>query len=97
MMNVVLMLCTLALYGRWITDMLTGYKLYPAEALRGFDVKTAGFETDHELTAKLVRASIPIREVPIDYTPRSAEEGKKIRPIDGLIALWTLVRFRFVD
>jgi hypothetical protein len=36
-----------------------------------------------------------IYEVPIAYTPRRAEEGKKIRGIDALIAVWTLLRFRF--
>ena len=42
-------------YGRWITDTLTAYKLYPAEVVRGMNIRTSGFETDHEITAKLVR------------------------------------------
>ena len=96
-MNVVLMMLTRALYGRWITDPLTGYKVYPTAVLKSFDVKTHGFETDHELTGKLVRRDVDIVEVPVSYTPRSAEEGKKIRPIDGAIAVWTLLRFRFRD
>jgi len=96
-MNVVLSVFCLLLYGRWITDLLTGYKIYPAGILKGFTVRTRGFETDHELTAKLVKSGIAIHEVPVGYTPRSKEEGKKIRARDGLIALWTLLRFRFVD
>ena len=59
--------------------------------------RTSGFETDHEITAKLIRRRLRIVEVPIEYYPRSAEEGKKIKPSDGLIAVWTLLRFRFVE
>ncbi|MBF0626080.1 MAG: glycosyltransferase family 2 protein [Magnetococcales bacterium] len=93
-MNLTLSLLCLLLYGRWLTDLLTAYKIYPTALIRGFEVLTHGFETDHELTAKLIRAGAVIREVPIAYRPRSLAEGKKIRPRDGLIALWTLVRFR---
>lgn len=93
--NVVLSLWTGLLYGRRITDPLTAYKLYPLQILRRMNVKTHGFETDHELTAKLAKMGIPIKEVPIAYQPRSVEEGKKIRARDGLIAVWTLLKFRF--
>lgn len=97
LVNRTLSVLALFLYGRWITDLLTGYKIYPTTFLRNVVVKTAGFETDHELTAKLIRAGVAIREVPAAYYPRSVADGKKIRPIDGLIAVWTLVRFRFSD
>ena len=86
---------TFVLYGRWISDTLTAYKLYPRSVFTWMKIKTHGFETDHEITAKLVRAGIRIVEVPIAYHPRSVEEGKKIKASDGLIALWTLLRFRF--
>jgi dolichol-phosphate mannosyltransferase len=86
---------TFLLYGRLITDTLTAYKIYPTDVIRGLDVRTHGFETDHEITAKLIRRGVRIREVPIGYEPRSVEEGKKIGPRDGLIAVWTLLRFRF--
>ena len=94
-----LILCawTFLLYGRWITDTLTAYKLYPIEFVRSVRVKTHGFESDHEMTAKLLRRGYRIREVPIKYSPRSVEEGKKIRARDGLVAAWTLLRFRFSD
>ncbi|HIJ83264.1 MAG: Glycosyl transferase [Magnetococcales bacterium] len=93
-MNIILALWTWMLFGRFVTDMLTGYKIYPMVVLRQFTVKTRGFETDHEISAKLIRQGIEIREVPISYSPRSIAEGKKIRLIDGLIALITLLRFR---
>ncbi len=86
---------TLLLYGKWISDTLTAYKLYPAKILKAMKLETSGFETDHEITAKLLRAGCKIAEVPISYRPRSREEGKKIKPRDGVIAIWTLLTFRF--
>jgi dolichol-phosphate mannosyltransferase len=93
--GVVLSLWTLLLYGRWISDTLTAYKLYPAKVLKAMKIETHGFETDHEITAKLIRGGYRIVEMPISYRPRSLAEGKKIKPRDGLIAVWTLLRFRF--
>jgi hypothetical protein len=63
--------------------------------LKTLRLKTSGFETDHEITARLIREGLRIVEVPISYYPRSQEEGKKIKPRDGFIAIWTLLRFRF--
>jgi glycosyltransferase involved in cell wall biosynthesis len=91
----VLTLWTWMLYGRWITDTLTAYKLYPAATIKKMRVVTTGFETDHEITAKLLRGGNRIVEVPIAYFPRGVEAGKKIKPRDGVIAVWTLLRFRF--
>ena len=93
--GVILTFWTLLLYGRWITDTLTAYKLYPAAQLKAMKLVTSGFETDHEITARLIRAGLRITEVPIQYYPRGVEEGKKIKPRDGVIAVWTLLKFRF--
>ncbi len=93
--GLVLSCWTFLLYGRWISDTLTGYKLYPARVLKGMKLETSGFETDHEITAKLIRGGFKIVEVPISYHPRSLAEGKKIKPRDGLIAVWTLLKYRF--
>jgi glycosyltransferase involved in cell wall biosynthesis len=92
-----LTLWTALVYFRWITDTLTAYKLYPASAVKQMRLRTSGFETDHEITAKLIRRGLSIVEVPIRYLPRSREEGKKIKASDGFIAVWTLLRFRFSD
>ncbi|HYL73938.1 MAG TPA: glycosyltransferase family 2 protein [Bryobacteraceae bacterium] len=93
--GIILSLWTALLYARWITDTLTAYKLYPAQVLKAMKLETRGFETDHEITARLIRAGYKIAEVPISYHPRSLAEGKKIKPRDGLIAVWTLLKFRF--
>jgi len=93
--GVVLSIWTLLLYGRWISDTLTAYKLYPCARLKAMQIETHGFETDHEITAKLIRGGARIGEVPISYRPRTAAEGKKIKARDGWIAVWTLLKFRF--
>ena len=95
MAGVFLTFCVILLYGRWITDTLTAYKIYPIHEIRRMDIITNGFETDHEITAKLIHNGIQILEVPIHYHPRSLKEGKKIRMKDAFLALWTLLRFRF--
>ena len=95
MAGVILTFCVIVLYGRWITDTLTAYKIYPIHEIRRMDIITNGFETDHEITAKLIHNGIQILEVPIHYQPRSLKEGKKIRMKDAFLALWTLLRFRF--
>lgn len=95
LMNLGLCVETLLLFGRIITDNLTAYKLYPAAPLKRHTFVTSGFEGDHEITCLLLRHGYRIVEVPIDYAPRSVEEGKKIRMRDGVIALWTFLRCRF--
>lgn len=93
--NWTLSVLVLLLFQRWITDTLTGLKLYPGEFLRSTKLTTTGFEGDHEITARLVRARIDIEEVPIAYAPRARSEGKKIGPLDGVKAIMTFARFRF--
>ena len=50
-----------------------------------------------ELTAKLAKVHARIYEVPISYAGRAYWEGKKIRWTDGVVALWTILRYAFVD
>lgn len=83
------------LYGRWLSDCLTGYKIYPRQFYIDAKVETNGFETDHELTAKLFRSNSKIIEIPIRYYPRTVADGKKIGVADFFIAIYTIFRFRF--
>jgi glycosyltransferase involved in cell wall biosynthesis len=82
------------IYDIRITDEPTCYKVFDAALLKGLELKCEGFEFCPEVTAKVTRLGESIIEVPISYMPRSIIEGKKIRWTDGLIAVWTLVRFR---
>ena len=85
---------TALLVGQWVPDMFSGIKLYPAKPLKQLKLETNGFELDHEITVKLYRAGVKFGEAPIRYNPRSIGEGKKIRPKDGIIALWTVLQYR---
>lgn len=96
--NKFLSLVTTVLYGESITDMETGYKVFTKNSLSRISLKSKSFDFEPEITAKILRQGIHILELDIDTTPRGYDEGKKIRPVhDGLIALWTLVKYRFID
>lgn len=87
---------TSLLYGQWLTDMETGYKLFPKKAIVDMQIDARGFEFEPEITAKLLKRGYHIHEVPITTTPRSYEEGKKLNTItDGLKAVSTLFKYRF--
>ena len=55
------------------------------------DIITYGFETDHEITAKLIKQKYRIIEVPVSYKPRTKEEGKKINFFDAFKAMATII------
>jgi len=82
------------LFNSTLSDMETCYKLFPADLLKSLDLKAKRFEFEPEVTAKVLKRRIRIYEVPISYTGREVEEGKKISWKDGFIALWTLLRER---
>lgn len=86
------------LYRARLTDEATAYKAFKTDLLKGIDLRCAGFEFCPEVTAKLLKRGVRIAEVPITYRPRSGAEGKKLRYWrDGLIAVYTLVRYRISD
>lgn len=95
--NRLLSLITNILYNTTLSDMETGYKLFTKEALNNIKIKAKRFEFEPEITAKILKEGIRIYEVPISYTGREFSEGKKISWKDGLIALWTLIKYRFVN
>ncbi len=91
-----LSMVTNVLYFQHITDEPTCYKMFRTELLKSFHLKCKGFEFCPEVTAKVCRKGYKIQEVPIHYYPRTVEDGKKIRARDGWIALWTLLKYRFI-
>ncbi|MDR0691645.1 MAG: glycosyltransferase family 2 protein [Prevotellaceae bacterium] len=82
------------LYNQRLTDEPTCYKLFDASFLKSIPLSCAGFEFCPEVTAKVAGRGIKIREVPINYYPRSMHDGKKIKWTDGLKAIWTLLKYR---
>jgi hypothetical protein len=77
--------------------METGYKIFDAELLKSINLKSKRFDFEAEITAKILKKGIKILEIPIKVKPRSYNEGKKIGWIDGVMAIWTLIKYRFSD
>jgi glycosyltransferase involved in cell wall biosynthesis len=79
-----------------LTDMETCYKVFRREVLQGINIKSDRFGFEPEITAKVARKKNPkwrIYEIPISYSGRTYEEGKKIRPKDGINALYCILRY----
>jgi glycosyltransferase involved in cell wall biosynthesis len=92
-----LTLVTNILYNAILSDMETCYKVFRREVAANMKIRARGFEFEPEFTAKVLKQGIRIYEVPISYNGREWHEGKKIKWTDAPIALWTLLKYRFVD
>jgi hypothetical protein len=77
--------------------METGYKLFKREIIQNIPLNARRFDFEPEVTAKMLKRNIRIFEVPITFNPREYEEGKKIGLKDAFQAVWTLLKYRFVD
>lgn len=93
--NRFLSLVTNVLYSSTLSDMETCYKVFDRRVIAGMRVDSDRFEFEPEITAKVLRRGHRIYEVPISYSGREMEEGKKITWRDGFGALVTLVKYRF--
>jgi dolichol-phosphate mannosyltransferase len=80
--------------GRYLTDTVTALKMFRREVIQPLELRTSGFEMDHEITAKLLARRTRIVEVPIDYVPRTRAQGKKIGLADWFAAVRTFARYR---
>jgi glycosyltransferase involved in cell wall biosynthesis len=95
--NKILTLATNILYNAILSDMETCYKVFRAEVVEDMKIRSKRFDFEPEFTAKVLKQGIRIYEVPISYNGREWSEGKKIKWTDAPIALWTLIKYRFVD
>ena len=95
--NKILTLVTNILYNNILTDMETGYKVFRREVVLDIPLHARRFEFEPEFTAKVLKRKVRIFEVPISFNPRDYSEGKKIKAKDAVIALWTLIKYRFID
>lgn len=85
-----------AIFNRYITDAYTCYKFMTARRYEQLTLTANGFDIEAELTGGLLRSGAQIYEVPITYTARSREEGKKISARDGLFGISRLLRVRLL-
>ena len=90
-------LLTNIIYNSNITDMETGYKLFRRDILPDLHLTSNRFDIEPEITAKILKKRHQIYEVPISYFGRKFEEGKKLTWKDGVGAVWTLLKYRFVS
>ncbi len=90
----VVTLLTNILYNQRLTDEPTCYKVFDANLLRSIPLDCTRFEFCPEVTAKVAKRGIRIKELPISYYPRSIAEGKKISWLDGIEAIWVLLKYR---
>lgn len=95
--NKFLTFLTNVLYDTTLSDMETCYKVIPRELLQNIKLRANRFDFEPEITAKILKTGVRIYEVPISYAGRESNEGKKISWKDGLPALWSLIKYRFVD
>jgi glycosyltransferase involved in cell wall biosynthesis len=81
--------------GQKLTDMMTCYKMLPTDLMRSLKLKEQRFGFEPEITVKLGKVKgMKIVEVPISYSARTKEEGKKISWKDGMRAIWCIVKYR---
>ena len=80
-----------------LSDMETGYKVFRRSVLDKIHIRSDRFNFEPEITAKVAKTRCRVYEVPISYSGRTYDEGKKIGARDGLAALWAIIKFRFVD
>jgi len=80
-----------------LTDMETCYKAVRTELLRSIPLVSNDFRIEPELTIKLAKREARIFEIPISYSGRTYQEGKKINWRDGFKALFAMLRFWLSD
>lgn len=95
--NKFLTILTNILYGAEITDMETCYKAFKREFIQGITIKSNRFDFEPEITAKVMKNKARLKEVAISYNGRGHDEGKKINWKDGIHAILTIIKYRFID
>ena len=95
--NYMLTFMTNILYNTILSDMETGYKVFRKQVVEGMTIRAKRFDFEPEFTAKILKRKYRIFEVPIAFNPRDYSEGKKIKLRDAFEAVWTLLKYRFVD
>jgi hypothetical protein len=80
-----------------VTDIATCYKLMPSDFIKNIKIKEKGFSIEIELLSKFLKYNKSVVEVPISYSGRSYEEGKKIKTSDGFLYLFNTLKYKFLN
>jgi len=96
--NRMITMVTNFLYNSRLDDVETCYKAFKKDVISDIEITSNGFSFDPEITAKVLKKGVKIHQVPISsYDSRNRAQGKKITWVDGVEAVWTLIRYRFFD
>lgn len=76
-----------------LTDMETGYKVFRREVFKHISIESNRFGFEPEITSKVAKKGFRIYEVPISYSGRGYQEGKKITWKDGIKAIFTVLKY----
>ncbi|MBQ9245648.1 glycosyltransferase family 2 protein [bacterium] len=95
--NLFLTMLTNILFGTKITDMETCYKAFKRDFIQSITIKSNRFDFEPEITAKLLKKKAKLKEIPISYNGRAHDEGKKINWKDGIHAIITIIKYRFIN
>ena len=80
-----------------LTDAHTCYKVFDSKLFKKIKLKENGFAFCPEVTTKISKLKINIIEIPISYKGRTFEQGKKISYLDGALAIFALIKYKFFD
>jgi glycosyltransferase involved in cell wall biosynthesis len=82
------------LYNVYLRDIMTCHKAIRTDVFKSLPLREDGFAIEPEIVARLLQRGERIFEVPAHYKARATADGKKLRPVDGLRVVRTLVRCR---
>jgi glycosyltransferase involved in cell wall biosynthesis len=83
------------LYNSKLSDAFSGYKIFRSEIIKNISSSYNDFAFNVDITTKVLRKGIQIRQIPISYRPRTFAEGKKISPLIGVKDLVIIMKNRF--
>jgi 2-phospho-L-lactate transferase/gluconeogenesis factor (CofD/UPF0052 family) len=89
--GIMIMMLSGLLYNKWISDPLTGLKIFWKKDIQNFNLRQKGLALETEFIVQAYKNDLSISEVPISYFPRSWNEGKKSTILDGMKSIWTLI------
>lgn len=78
-----------------ISDIATCYKMMPSDFLKNISIVEEGFSIEVEIVAKFLKYNRSVIEIPILYSGRSYQEGKKIKTKDGFEFLLKTIKYKF--
>lgn len=79
-----------------VTDVWVGYKVFRRDVLQKIRLREDRFGFEPEVTAKIAKLGCRVVEVPVSYTARSREDGKKIGWKDAVRGVWCTLRYTLV-